>query len=356
MKSIFNFGTDNPLTLDMGHPLELRLRSLQHVDRNKKVLPATIGAALLITSAISSVSAKTNEIARDVAAPVMAVIDVAAESVDPYVMEITPVESPPVQIAQLRPKAIPVAQRVSSGLEPMRVRLTPRYTTAQLNRLTELRKREKAAQGGVHKAFNDEYLNVHYYNRFEVAVRRDGQVIMSLSTGSGGWPDYPANNLAKWDTRPLSADMKRGMQAIFDKCASQSSSVYFPAQLLDGDTDIGFGDFRVECTPGAEDVWIKTTRKDLAEAWFASEDISLAERQSNMGWRMSFALMEEYVASNVKHSIVADRAACVRMNETIKRNYTYTEADKVKMDGIISKCSETDYNWLRRRENLPEVQ
>jgi len=81
MKSIFNFGTDNPLTLDMGHPLELRLRSLQHVDRNKKVLPATIGAALLITSAISSVSAKTNEIARDVAAPVMAVIDVAAESV-----------------------------------------------------------------------------------------------------------------------------------------------------------------------------------------------------------------------------------------------------------------------------------
>jgi len=48
MKSIFNFGTDNPLTLDMGHPLELRLRSLQHVDRNKKVLPATIGAALLI--------------------------------------------------------------------------------------------------------------------------------------------------------------------------------------------------------------------------------------------------------------------------------------------------------------------
>jgi len=66
---------------------------------------------------------------------------------------------------------------------------------------------------------------------------------------------------------------------------------------------MGNGDFEIECTPGSIASQNRTREKDLAYAWLVSEDIRLERRQSNMGWKMSFALMNEYVQTTQNASI-----------------------------------------------------
>lgn len=349
MKYLLNLGESSPLTLGMGHPIEHRLKSLQHANRSKKFLPATIGAALLLTSTISSVNAKTDEIVRDVAAPIVSTIVKPVEE-----MAVLPTEQEPDQTAQFAPKPIGISQR-PSGLKPMRLRMSPYFTTAQLDAFTASRKRLIKNDSTASGAFDGEYINVSYYNRFEVVVKDSGQALMNISRGTGGWPGYPANN-TQWDTRPLSAKMQKGMVRILDRCARSSGPVYFLMPITDGDEDMGRGDFEIQCTPGSEAVQKRTKRRALAQAWLASDDIRLERRQSNMDWIMSFALIGEHVAKTQGASIEKDRAACVKIHTLIKEKYTFSDTDRASQDAMIAKCATKDYNWVRRRENIPEVQ
>lgn len=354
MKHILDFGVSAPLTLEMGHPIETRLQQLRYVDRDKKVLPTVIGALLLFGSSISSVSAKTDEIVKQAAEPILNAIEVQSETkipkvLAPTVTEKTVNEDVPVTVkmASVEPK--------HSGLKPMRLRMSPYFTTAQLNAFTEERKRLVETDPSASGAFNGDYINISYFNRFEVVVDDNGRAIMKISKGTGGWPGYPKIN-TDWHQRPLSMKMQQAMQSIIDRCAKSPGPVYFQMPILDGDADMGKGDFDIECTPGSIATQNRTSAKDLAYAWLASEDIRLERRQSNMGWKMNFALMDEYVLKTQNGSIAKDRVECVRIHKLIKEKYSFTEMAKNAQDRMIEKCAEKDYNWIRRRNNIPEVQ
>jgi len=353
MKHILDFGVSAPLTLEMGHPIETRLQQLRHVDRDKKALPTVIGALLLFGSSISSVSAKTDEIVKQAAVPILKTIEVQSEAkfqkeIAPTVTKKTVNEAVPVRVkmASVEPKR--------SGLKPMRLRMSPYFTTAQLNAFTEDRKRLVESDSSASGAFNGDYINISYFNRFEVLVDDNGRAIMNISKGGGGWPGYPKNN-TDWHQRPLSVKMQQAMQSIIDRCAKSPGPVYFQMPILDGDADMGKGDFEIECTPGSLATQNRTRAKDLAYAWLASEDIRLERRQSNMGWKMNFALMDEYVQKTQNGSIEKDRVECIRIHKLIKEKYSFTETAKIGQDRMIEKCSEKDYNWIRRRNNIPEV-
>jgi len=293
MKHLLDFGVSAPLTLEMGHPLEARLQQLCHVDRDKKILPTAIGALLLFGSSISSVSAKTDDIIKQAAEPIFNVIEVQSDT------------------------------KIQNDLV---------LTVAE----TTLNPEGKTPQAAPEKAVNE-------------------AVPVVVKTASVEWPGYPATN-SPWETRPLSARMQGAMQDIIDKCARSSVPICFVAPILDGDEDMGRGDFNVECTPGSEATQANTTRRDLAHAWLASEDIPLEKRQSGMGWRMHFALMEEYVSKTQGASLAKDRSACVRHHTLIKEKYTYSDADRAVQDNFLEKCSDADYNWVRRRMGVREVQ
>ncbi len=369
MKHLLDFGVRAPLTLEMGHPIETRLKQLRHVDRDKKVLPTAIGALLLLGSSISSVSAKTDEIIKQAAVPILTTIEAQSKSKLEKALFPTSVEkslSPVDKSLNTGPEqalneAVPVTVKMAaveprgSGLKPMRLRMSPYFTTAQLNAFTEERKRLVETDPSASGAFNGEYINISYFNRFEVVVDDKGRAIMRISKGGGGWPGYPKNN-TDWHQRPLSMKMQQAMQSIIDRCAKSSGPVYFKTPILDGDADMGKGNFEIECTPGSIATQNRTSAKDLAYAWLSSEDIRLERRQSNMGWKMNFALMDEYVQKMQNGSVAKDRAECVRIHTLIKAKYSFTETDKAGQDQMIENCAKKDYNWIRKRNNLPEVQ
>ena len=354
MKHLLDFGVSAPLTLAMGHPLETRLNQLRHVDRDKKVLPTAIGALLLLGSSISSVSAKTDEIVKQASVPILKTIEVQSETKTEKDLVPTVTEKNINEVVPVTVKMASVEQR-RSELKPMRLRMSPYFTTAQLNAFTEERKRLVETDPSASGAFNGEYINISYFNRFEVVVDDNGRAIMNISKGGGGWPGYPKNN-TDWHQRPLSVKMQQAMQSIIDRCAKSPGPVYFQMPILEGDADMGNGDFEIECTPGSIASQNRTREKDLAYAWLVSEDIRLERRQSNMGWKMSFALMNEYVQTTQNASIARDRVECVRIHALIKEKYSFTERAKTGQDRMIENCAEKDYNWVRRRNNIPEVQ
>jgi len=255
------------------------------------------------------VSAKTDEIIKQAAEPIFKTIEVQSEASIQKDLASTVTEKMPQAASEKTvTETVPVIVKMASvepkhsGLKPMRLRMSPYFTTAQLNAFTEERKRLVETQ------------------------------------------------------RPLSAKMQQAMQSIIDRCAKSPGPVYFQMPILDGDADMGQGDFDIECTPGTIATQKRTSAKDLAYAWLASDDIRLERRQSNMGWKMRFALMDEYVLKTQNGSISKDRTECVRIEKLIKEKYSFTEMAKTGQDRMIKNCAEKDYNWIRRRNNIPEVQ
>lgn len=352
MRNLLNFGVDAPLALEMAHPIETRLKTLQYADRERRALPLAIGSLLLAASVMSPVSAKTVD--RVEVAPASIAQSVTPVHSDSETMPLPEKAALPLRIAEAVSISVTSPQRLTK-LKPMRLRMNPHFTTDQLNTFTAARKRLVEIDPSAAAAFNGDYINISYYNRFEVVVKDNGQALMNISRGTGGWPGQPVIN-TQWDTRPLSAEMQAGMRAALDKCASRSEPFYFHAAILDGDPDMGRGNFEIECTPGSEVKQARLSNRDLAQAWLRSDDIRLDRRQSNMDWKMSFALIEEHVAKTNGASLAADRIACVEINETIRDEYSFSDSDRAARDKSISECGEVDYNWVRRRMNVPEVQ
>jgi len=308
------------------------------------------------------VSAKTDEIIKQAAEPIFKTIEVQSEASIQKDLASTVTEKMPQAASEKTvTETVPVIVKMASvepkhsGLKPMRLRMSPYFTTAQLNAFTEERKRLVETDPSASGAFNGDYINISYFNRFEVVMDDNGRAIMNISKGGGGWPGYPKIN-TDWHQRPLSAKMQQAMQSIIDRCAKSPGPVYFQMPILDGDADMGQGDFDIECTPGTIATQKRTSAKDLAYAWLASDDIRLERRQSNMGWKMRFALMDEYVLKTQNGSISKDRTECVRIEKLIKEKYSFTEMAKTGQDRMIKNCAEKDYNWIRRRNNIPEVQ
>lgn len=245
----------------------------------------------------------------------------------------------------------------TSKMQPMQLRFSPQFTTEQLALIDKQRFAYAEAKDGkrLKEAMDDTFFKLSYKNRFQLLVDDDGEGHMQISLGQGGWPGFPASN-NKWLKRSLSEDMKAGLSHIIDKCSSSYGPVYFNSDISEGDADIGKGTFLVECIPGQARTRKTVTEKDLAKAYLASSDLPLAKRQEGFGWRMRFALMYEYVDNNPGATLADDKAACIRINTDMKTQHAFSDNDRKSADHFLSRCADTDYNWIRKRTNLTLAQ
>ena len=345
------------LTLGIGHSVTQRIRRLTMRQTNKYMQGGTvmiIAAGLGLSSTAFS-SQKTSE-------PIKEAVTTVLEKVDiPPIpnLGVPPKALPedPQKLAEA-PKSQPIVQSAEiTGMPPMRLRFTPQFTTEQLEKIEAQRQAYAAAQDDkvLKAALDDTFKRTSYKNRFQLIIDDFGVGRMDISLGQGGWPGYPKINTG-WLKRDLSADMQRGLRDIIKRCASELGPVYYYSDITDGDADIGKGTFEVECIPGSETTLKNISSTDLAYAYLNSEDLPLERRQNNFQWMIGFAMMNEYVENTPNATLADDRAACVRMNTERKNKHAFTENHRQQADHFLGQCAETDYNWVRKRQNIPEVQ
>ncbi|MEP1229149.1 MAG: hypothetical protein ABJG88_00590, partial [Litorimonas sp.] len=131
--------------------------------------------------------------------------------------------------------------------------------------------------------------------------------------------------------------------------------VYFPATITQGDADIGKGNFEIGCTPGSQVTIENVSKTDLAYAYLNSQDLPIESRHSNFGWMIRFALMYDYVENTSNATFAGDREACVRMNTEFKEKHAVTDRHRKIADHFLGTCHEADYNYLRKRQGIPEI-
>ena len=345
------------LTLGIGHSVTERIRRLTMRQTNKYMQGGTvmIVAAGLGLSSTAFSSEKTSE-------PIKEAVTTVLEKVDiPPIpnLDVPPKALPedPQKLAEA-PKSQPIVQSAEiTGMPPMRLRFTPQFTTEQLEKIEAQRQAYAAAQDDkvLKAALDDTFKRTSYKNRFQLIIDDFGVGRMDISLGQGAWPGYPKINTG-WLKRDLSADMQRGLKDIIKRCASELGPVYYYSDITDGDADIGKGTFQVECIPGSETTLKNISSTDLAYAYLNSEDLPLERRQNNFQWMIGFAMMNEYVENTPNATLADDRAACVRMNTERKNKHAFTENHRQQADHFLGQCAETDYNWVRKRQNIPEVQ
>jgi len=254
------------------------------------------------------------------------------------------------------PTAATTAVR-ATDLKPMRLRMNPRFTPEQIEKIQTQREAyaSKKADKNALKALDGTFARRNFLNRLQVTISDDGTGLVEISKGQGGWPGYPITNTG-WIKRPLSVHMQKGLKDIMEKCASASGPVYFNADMLEGDGDIGKGTFEVECLLGLEVNRSYISDLDLAYAYLASDELPLEKRQGNFQWKYAFATFQAYVKNNPNTTIARDREVCTEIYNTLKRDYGFTENHKSRSDHHLQYCATTDYNWFRKRENMSEVQ
>jgi len=293
----------------------------------------------------------------------------AAEPVLETVVEAVPqIENPAETIKPAEPETVvpkaPAIKKLAdaqtrpasrSGLSPMRLRFTPRFTNEQIAEIEKQRQAVVAGNDEAKKALDNAASKVNHMSRYQVSISSYGDGIVEISKGNGGWPGYPATNTG-WIKRPLSTQMKTGLASTISRCAAFSKPIYFSETISQGDADINKGTFEIECVPGDKRERAKYNKIDLAEAFLASEDIPLNKRHSTIAWKMPFALFETYVVTTPNATIADDRAECVRIYTLMKTKYGFTENNIARANYQLEQCAKKDYNWVRKRENIPLAQ
>ena len=301
-----------------------------------------------------------------VTAPVFS--DAVAEPVVEAVVEVAVNDKPAEAIKPTEPEIVtpkvPATKKLAevqtqpakrTGLSPMRLRFTPRFTNEQLAEIEKQRQAFAKGNEEAKKALDNAASKVNYMSRYQVSISSYGDGIVEISKGNGGWPGFPATN-TDWIKRPLSADMKAGLSSTISKCAASSKPVYFPTTISQGDADIHKGTFEVECVPGDKRQRDSYNKIDLAEAYLKSDELPLDKRHSTTSWKMRFALFETYVVTTPNATLADDRAECVRIHNIMKTKYGFTEKNIQSAEYFLNKCPETDYNWVRKRENMSLAQ
>jgi len=370
MKIVLN--TSDPLTLGLtlgiGHPVTQRIRRITMRQTNKYMRG---GTAIIIAAGLGLSS---TALSSDTSAPVKEAVKTVLDKVElPDLPELEAVPKPlpelEIQTAPTEPKKFaeapedttsvhPAAHSAAvTNLAPMRLRFNPRFTTEQLEKIQTQREAYAASDNDkiLKTAMDDTFFKAAYKNRFELTIDDIGVGQLKISLGHGGWPGYPAINTG-WLKRDLSADMLKGLKDIIKRCSSESGPVYFSADITDGDADIGKGTFEVECVSGTQHVLENISRTDLAYAYVESDDLPLEQRQNSFQWMIGFAMMDEYVKNTPNATLADDHAACIRMNTERKNKHAFNDKHRKSADYFLNKCAETDYNWVRKRENIPEVQ
>lgn len=254
------------------------------------------------------------------------------------------------------PSVQPTVQSAAvTGLTPMRLRMKPKFTPAQIAKIEIQRQAYVSGNKGSVDDLNKTMANINYNNRFQVTILANGDGLVEVSKGRGGWPGFPKSN-TDWGKRTLSIDMQRGLDAIIKRCAASDRPIHFMATLNDGDADIGKGDFEVGCVPGTDSQRAQLTYVDYAQAYLESNDLPLEHRQDLAYLTAHFGMLSEYVLTTPNSTITQDRIECVKIHEKMKKEYGFTQSLRESSDRFLEKCSTTNYNWIRKRENIPEVQ
>jgi len=348
------------LTLGIGHSVTQRIRRLTMRQTNKYMRGGTV---MIIAAGLGLSS---TAFSKDSSEPLKEAVKTVLETVEaPLVPDAhstpKPMPQTPKKLAEALKAEAPATVRAlsistaTSNLKPMRLRLN------QVVSLDEIKRVEKFRQAWIDGDSDaDRHLKLvapdkEYKRMFQVSISDAGIASLTVSESGSGWPDPLRSNKRVWDTRELSTEMRRSLKGIFDTCASYSAPIYFEGNMFEGDADLAKGTFEVQCLPGREAVRNRVTDIELAHVYLKSEGLPLEKRQDYFQWKIGFAMMDEYVKNNPNATFQQDRAACVRMNTERKEKHAFTEAHKKAADHFLAKCDETDYNWVRKRLNLPEI-
>ena len=262
----------DPLTLGMGHPVTERIRRLSMRKTNIRTRSGTcavIIAALGISAPIFSGAS---------ASPVTEAVDTLTQQrLEPIIKAV----SAPHTLVEVEAKtAVQSVTKTArnTGLKPMRLRLTPRFTTEQIDKIVAYRKAVAGGDAALRDGTDGYWMSLSKKNRMQLIVNDEGQGVLDISNGNGGWPGYPVTNV-DWEMRPLSPAMETSLRGAMQRCAKETTPIYFLMNISGGDPDLGKGNYEIECLPGSERVQAATTSIDLAHAYLASEELPLERRQ-----------------------------------------------------------------------------
>ena len=342
------------LTLGIGHSVTQRIRRLTMRQTNKYMRG---GTAIIIAAGLGLSS---TAFSTDSSKPIKEAMKTVLEKIEtPLVPDANstpkPMPETPKKLAEA-PSVQPTVQfNFATGLKPMQLRMKPEFTPVQIAKIEAQRQAYVSGDKSSINDLNTTMANKNRKNRFQVTITRNGEGLVEISKGRGGWPGFPKSN-TDWERRPLSVDMKRGLAAVLQRCAASDKPIYFRMTLNDGDNDIGKGNFEVGCVPGTKSERAKLTYNDYAQAYLASEDLPLEHRQNMANLTANFGMLSEYVLTTPNATIAQDRIECVKIYEKIKEEYGLTQSLREGSDRLLATCSTTNFNWIRRRENIPEVQ
>jgi len=250
----------------------------------------------------------------------------------------------------------PVAKITTSStrLAPMSLGMKLDMTEAQANAIERQRPAARQGDKNAMKQIADFMSKAKYKNHFRVEIADNGTGTVKVYEAVKPWLGG-GRQIKTWPERELSSVMQRGLKDIMEKCSTFSGPAYFNADLLKGDGDLGKGQYEVECTPGTELARSQVTKVDYAYAYLDSVDLPLEQRQSQFGFRIHFASIDEYVKNNPNATFADDRAACVRMHTLHKEKHSFNDEDRAISDNFLAKCPTMNYNWRRSNNGLPEI-
>ena len=294
-----------------------------------------------------------------------AVDTLTQQRLEPIIKAVSAPQTEPQNLTELAPQTLveveakTAVQSVTktarnTGLKPMRLRLTPRFTTEQIDKIVAYRKAVAGGDAALRDGTDGYWMSLSKKNRMQLIVNDEGKGVLDISNGNGGWPGYPVTNV-DWEMRPLSPAMETSLRGAMQRCAKETTPIYFLMNISGGDPDLGKGNYEIECLPGSERVQAATTSIDLAHAYLASEELPLEDRQSNFDWKMGFAMMADYVKNTPNATIAKDREACVAIHTHLK-TYDFIARNSTGVDNLLAQCPVGDYNWVRKQENLPLIQ
>ena len=342
------------LTLGIGHSVTQRIRRLTMRQTNKYMRGGTV---IIIAAGLGLSS---TAFSKDSSKPIKKAMKTVLEKVEAPVVSKT--NSTPKSLLETAKKIAeassvrPTAQSGTvTGLRAMQLRMKPEFTPAQIAKIETQRQYYVSGDKSRINDINTSMANINRKNRFQVTISGNGDGLVEISKGRGGWPGFPKSN-TDWEKRTLSVDMQRGLAAVLQRCAASDKPIHFMALLDDGDNDIGKGDFEVGCVPGTMNERAKLTYKDYAQAYLSSDDLPLEHRQNMANLTANFGMLSEYVLTTPNATIAQDRIECIKIHEKTKKDYGLTQRLRESSDRHLAKCPTTDYNWIRRRENIPEVQ
>lgn len=287
------------------------------------------------------------------ASPVTEVVDIVTQKALRPLNEVPPsltlqTPAPQKQVSHKMVQAT-TPSSTNRGYAAMQLRLIPRFSLAifdgidrsdqnELQRLTDIDSQRR---------------------RFQVTVTDQGQTHIFTQVWASGWPGHPAAD-DNWSKRSVSREMRQEIDRIINRCAASKSANYFFGHLtldeLNTETGVGPGGYEVECVPGTKQARKSVTDIELAKAYLAADELPLSDRHGNFDWKMSFAMMEDYVVKNPNATLEDDRKACVRIYNYLLDNYDFIGQDpKSGTRALLKKCPSANYNWFRKKAGIPEI-